>query len=113
MDVDARVERFGGLKDRPELRIVEVFAIGVGVHDETIELEPVDGAVHLLGGARGGLRGKARQAREAGRMATDHFGEPVIGNDRQVKCAVGIEHLHSGGGQRQQVHRHAVRIHFA
>ena len=37
MDVDRRVERCGGLENRPVFRIVEIFAVSMGIDDEAIQ----------------------------------------------------------------------------
>ncbi len=112
MDVDAAVERFGGFEDRPELGIVEIFVVGVAVDHEAVQAELVDRALHLLGGALGAVRREAGEAGEARRIFLAESGEDVVGEDRQLHRGVGVEHLHAGRGEREQVHVDAQLVHL-
>ena len=68
MDVNRNIERFGGFEYRPELRIVEVLAAGVGVDDGAFQSERPDAAFEFLCSGCGVLRGDGGEAGEAVRM---------------------------------------------
>ncbi len=111
MDVDRPVQRLGRFQDRPVFRVVEIFAVGVRVQDEAVELERADRARHFFRRPLGVLRREGGEPGIARGMAPDRLGEAVVGERRDLTGEVGVEHLHAGRGERQQVHRHAVLVH--
>ena len=44
-------------------------------------------------------------------MTRDDFGQPVVGERRERAARVRIERLYARRGQRQHVHRDAIRVH--
>ena len=113
VDVDAPVKRLGGFEDRPELGIVEVFAVSVAVDHKAVEAELVDGTFHLLRRALRAVRREAGETGETGRILAAQLGQPVVGEHRQLVRSVGIEHLYARCGERHQVHVDAIFVHLA
>ena len=112
MDIDAGVEPFGGLENGPVLGVIQILVVRVRVEDEAVQLQLADGALHFLDRPPGRLGREAREPREAGRMAADDFGEPVVGERCELAGRVGIEHLHPRGSQGQNLHVHPELVHL-
>ena len=76
-----------------------------------LSLSCVDRALHLLHRALGILR---REGAKPGDSAWDGArcrSQAVVGEGRNLAGGIGIEHLHAGRCQRQQMHRDIVGIH--
>ena len=59
------------------------------------------------------MRREACEARETRGMARDHFGEAIVRDLCQVRGGVGIEHLHAGGREQQELNIDAVVVHVS
>jgi hypothetical protein len=111
MQVNRRVQRFGGLKNRPELGVVQVLAARVGVDDHTMQAQFGVSAVDLFGGTRWVLRGDCSQSGEPLGVAAASLGELVIGKGSDTNCPVGVEGLDSGAGERNDLPVDSCGVH--
>ncbi len=92
-------------------RIVQIFAAGVRVDDGALETETAYRALELLRGAPRILRRDRREPGKAGRMPADRLGELVVEPRRQCRRQVGVENLHPGSGQGDDLPIDACCIH--
>jgi hypothetical protein len=79
VNVKRRAERLGSLEDRPAARFVEINALGMRIHEKTVELESVNRSLHF---PRGGLRilwREARQSSEPLGVTAHGFAQTVVG----------------------------------
>ena len=83
--VDRHVERLGRIEDRPELRIVEVFAVRVRVDDHAVEAELRTPRSISLAALPGVLRRDRRHAREARGVAAHRVGQLVVGHASEAR----------------------------
>jgi hypothetical protein len=113
MNVNRHVERFGRREDVPELLVVEVFAVGVRVHDGALQAEGAHAALELGGGCGWILRRDSCEARVARRVRRDRGRELVVDGACQRDARRRVEDLHSGGRQRQDLEVDARRVHVA
>jgi hypothetical protein len=84
----------------------------MGIHDEAIELQLADRALHFLHGALRVLRRERGKARITLRVTSDHLGQPVIRELRHGDRRCRVEQLHSRRSQGEDVHGHAITIHY-
>src|SRR5262249_50167333 len=61
MNVERTLQMLGGLKNRPESRIIKILAVCVRIHDESLESERVDGSIHLVRRTFRRMRSKTRE----------------------------------------------------
>ena len=113
MQIDGRVQGLGGLEDRPELRVVQILALGVRVHDDALEPQLRHAALDLFGGVGRILRRDRGQAGEACRVPGDGGRQLIVRVHRQRGRRVGVEDLHARRGQRQQLQVDPGRVHVA
>ncbi len=113
VDIDRHVHGLGGLEDRPELLVVEIFAVGVGVDDNPLQAELGHRPLDLLGGGGRVLGRAGGQGGEAGGVGGDLLGDPVVGEGGEADRLVAVHHLHARSGQRQDLHVDAALVHVA
>ena len=78
MNVDGDVERFGGRKNLPELRVVEILAMRMRIDDGALQAERAHAALELGCRSRGVLRCNRSKAREARGIRSDRRRELVV-----------------------------------
>jgi hypothetical protein len=111
MDMDRRIERFGGLEDRPEEFVVEIAAARMAVDDGADKAAGLDAAREL---GRRLVRRHRRQGGKAGEapgMFLHRRGERVVTFARQRHRLGGVELFGARRSQRQHLHVDAGGIH--
>ena len=98
MNVDRHVQSLGGLEDRPEFVIIQIFAVSVRVDHGTFELEPADRTFELLRGRFRRLRRNRGERRKTLRMPRRGFAHLIIAGGRKRNRGVRLEQLHSRRG---------------
>ncbi len=111
MQVDRNVEGFRRGEDVPEFRVVEVFAQGVGVQDRAFQTQLADTPLELLRAFPRILRRHCRKSRVTVGVLLDGFRQLIVAGDRNRHRGRGVEHLHTGGGERQDLLVDAARVH--
>ena len=82
MNVEGRTERLGGFENRPETLLIEIGVLGMRVHEEAVELQRIDRALHFLRSGRGILWRKARETREPCRVSPLGVAQAIVGQAR-------------------------------
>jgi hypothetical protein len=111
VQVDRRVQVLRGLEDGPELRVVQVLALGVGVDDDAHQAELASAALDFLG--RGGrVLGRDRgQPAEPVRVPSARLGQLVVGQRGHGDSAVPVQDLDARAGQRDDLPVDAGGVH--
>ncbi len=112
VDVDRLVGGFQRLPDRQVLRLVQVVALGVGVHHHTVQPQGL-GALYFGHRALDVLRSDRGQAGEPVGMLAADLHQPVIGQRREIGPEVGAEDLDPRRGEEQELPVDAQRVHLA
>ena len=76
------VKRLCPFENRPEPLVIEKNPVGEAVHQSTLEAEPGDGALELVGRGGGIGCGNRGKGGKPVRMRTNRLVEPVIGPAR-------------------------------
>jgi hypothetical protein len=111
VQVDRRVQGLRGLEDGPELRVVQVLALGVGVDDDADQAEFGGAAFDFLGRSRRVLRRDSGQPAEPVRVPTAGLGQLVVGQRGHGDGPVRVQDLDAGAGQRDDLPVDAGGIH--
>ncbi len=111
MDVDRHVQGLGGLEDRPELLVVQIFVVGVGADDHALQPQLGHPPLDLLGGGGRVLGRAGGEGGEAVRALGDLLGDPVVGEGGEAYRLVLVHDLHARRGQRQDLHVDARGVH--
>ena len=111
VQVDGGVQGLRGLEYGPELRVVQVLALGVRVDDDALEAELVLAPLDLLGRAPGILRRDRRETSESARVLPAGLRELVVGQGGHGDPSVPVEDLDAGAGQRDDLPVDACRVH--
>ena len=112
MEINRRIAGYRSLEDRPELGIVEEFAVGMGVDDDAAEFQGLDRPLDLARGRLRVLRRHCGKSGETCRVPRNRSGQRVVGDNRHVGPNIGVERLHAGAGDRQQMRVDLEAVHF-
>ncbi len=69
MQINRNAERFSGLENFPELRLVQIFAARVGIDDRALEVERFHGSLAVPSRRRRDFAVQSRQVPQSGRDA--------------------------------------------
>jgi hypothetical protein len=111
VQVDRRVQGLRGLEDGPELRVVQVLALGVGVDDDADQAEFPRAALDFLGRGRRVLRRDRGQPAEPVRVLAARLGQLVVGQSGHGDRPVPVQDLDAGAGQRDDLPVDAGGVH--
>jgi hypothetical protein len=83
VQIKRHIERFAGLEDGPELRVVQIFVMRVRVYQRALESQFGDRALDFLGGMLRILWRARGERRKAIRMFADRCRHLIVGQHRQ------------------------------
>ena len=110
VEVERQVERLGGLEDRPEFGVVEVFVIDVGIDDRADEAE-VLAPLQFGGGVPGVLRCDGGEGAEAVGVLLAGDGQLIVGQRGHRDRPVGRERIRTRRADRQDLAVDARGVH--
>jgi len=111
VQVDGRVQGLRGLKDGPELRVIQVLAVSVRVDDDADQAEFARAALDLLGGGRRILGRDRGQPAEPIRVPAAGLGQLVVGERGHGYGPVPVQDLGARAGQRDHLPADAGGVH--
>ena len=111
VNVDRGIPSGRRFEDRPVFPVVQVFAVGVRVDNQPVELKLIHRAVDFLGRPPRDPGGRSSQGPRTAWMLLHHLRPVVVCQGRHAGCRIGIEHLHARRSERKEVHIHAGLIH--
>ncbi|MNE23354.1 hypothetical protein D3C80_1166060 [compost metagenome] len=112
VQIDGRVQSLGRLEDRPELLIIQIFALGVGIDDHPVQAQLRDAPLDLFRRGFGILGRTGGQPGVARGMAPDRVRQPVVGVGGKTHGLVPGHRLDARRGQGQDSHVHPRRVHM-
>src|SRR5262245_4489355 len=101
MEIDGDVEGLRRLEDRPELGIIQIFALGMRIDERAATAQFPHGAHELVSCGARCLRGDGRQSSIACRIAVALSRDEVIGLTGELSGLLRWEDLHSGREQSE------------
>jgi len=112
MQIDRHIKLFGARIDRPELPVVDEFAVGKTVNHGALEAERHDATLQFVGRSlRLGGR-QRRKARKPRRMRRNRLMQPVVDAPRQRDRDVGADFLRGRRAVGQHLDVDAGIVHF-
>src|SRR5258708_20215976 len=78
-----------------------------------MKFQLVDRSFHFPHGTFGRMWSKGGKSGKGVRVATNKVGQSIVGRGGKFVSGIGIEHLYSGYGEREQMHVHSALVHNA
>ena len=113
MQINRNAERFGGLENFPEFRLVEIFAARVGIDDRALQVQRFYGSLEFFRGGGGILRSNRGESGKAVGMLANRFGKLIVERRRQGDGGWRVEDLDAGRGERKNLLRDSRGVHVA
>ena len=113
MQINRNAERFGGLENFPELRLVQIFAARVGVDDRALEVQRFHGSLQFLRGGGRILRRNGGKSRKAVGMLSNRLGKLIVERCGERDGGWRIENLNARRSERKNLLRNSGGVHVA
>jgi hypothetical protein len=69
------------------------------IDDDAIQIQFLDGTLHLVGGPRRVLRRDGRKSRVSPGMLINCICQAIVCDRGDGRCSIRVQHLHAGGCQ--------------